>query len=364
MKGVRIPIGRFPHHSNTPVLRSLQFFSPILSADDFVNLWVYGSAIALYPSIPSFFRSGQMKSRTVAIISSSSGPPGNDDAAKRLDEAVRSLELNWEIWPASNGYELFALAQRAAESDADVVVAGGGDGTLNAVAARLAGTDKILGVLPFGTFNHFAKDLNIPLDVGAAVMNIVAANVTAIDIGEVNGQIFLNNSSLGLYPKIVARREAERKQGRTKWVAFISALLRTVREYAPLRVYVTADGRRFMRRTPVLFVGNNEYQIEGRSLGARRSLDTGRLCLYVLHNTGPWGLFKFALRALIGRAWRIKDFDALQARAIDVETKQKRMRVAFDGEVAEMESPLHFRIRAGALKVIVPAAKEARLEAA
>ena len=305
-----------------------------------------------------------MKSRTVAIISASSGPPGNDDAGKRLDEVLRSLELHWEIWPAPDGRELCALAQKAAGSDADVIVAGGGDGTLNAVAARLAGTDKVLGVLPFGTFNHFAKDLNIPLDVGAAVMNIVAGNVTAIDVGEVNGQIFLNNSSLDLYPKIVVRRDAERKQGRPKGIAFISALFRTLREYAPFRVYVTADGRRFTRRTPVLFVGNNEYQIEGRSLGARRSLNTGRLCLYVLHNTGPWGLFKFAVRALLGRAWRIKDFDALQARAIDVETKQKRMRVAFDGEVAEMQSPLRFRIRAGALKVIVPTANEGRLEAA
>jgi YegS/Rv2252/BmrU family lipid kinase len=305
-----------------------------------------------------------MKARTLVIVNASSGSQANDDAGKRLGEILRSLELNWEIWPARNGRELRALAQKAAESDADVVVAGGGDGTLNAVASRLAGTEKIFGVLPLGTLNHFAKDLNIPLDTKAAVQNIVAGNVAGVDVGEVNGQVFLNNSSLGLYPKIVVRRDAERKQGRPKWIAFISALLRTLRQYAPFRVYVTADGRRFTRRTPVLFVGNNEYQIEGRSLGARRCLNTGRLCLYVLHNTGPWGLFKFAVRALIRRAWRIKDFDALQARAIDVETKQKRTRVAFDGEVAEMKTPLRFRIRTGALKVIVPAAKESRLAAA
>jgi diacylglycerol kinase family enzyme len=296
-----------------------------------------------------------MKSRTIAIINSSSGSPADDDA-NRLRDVLQARELSWEIWPARDGLELCSLAQKAAAGDASVIVAGGGDGTLNAVASCLKGTDKIFGILPVGTLNHFAKDLDIPLDLSAAVDNIVACNVAPIDIGEVNGQIFLNNSSIGLYPTIVARRDAQRKQGRPKWVAFIAALFRTLKQYSAFRVHVTADGRRFTRRTPILFVGNNEYQIEGRSFGARRCLNTGRLGLYVLHNTGPWGLMKFAFRALIRRAWRIKDFDAVQAREIDVHTKRKRVRVAFDGEVAEMESPLRYRIHRGALHVIVPVA--------
>jgi len=154
------------------------------------------------------------------------------------------------------------------------------------------------------------------------------------------------------------RRDTQRKHGWPKWMASISALFRTLRQYVAFRVYVIADGKRLTRRTPILFVGNNEYQIEGRSLGSRRCLDTGRLCLYVLHNTGPWGLFKFAFRALIRRAWRTKDFDALQAREIDVETRRKKTRVAFDGEVANMETPLRYRIRSAALRVIVPGVKE------
>jgi YegS/Rv2252/BmrU family lipid kinase len=305
-----------------------------------------------------------MNSHTIAIVNSSSGAPADSDAGTRLRDVLQSRQLNWEIWLAHDGGELRAMAQKAAESAADIVVAGGGDGTLNAVGSRLAGTDKIFGVLPLGTLNHFAKDLNIPLDLGAAVDNIAAGRVARIDVGEVNGQIFLNNSSIGLYPKIILRRDAQRKHGRPKWIAFLSALFGALKQYAAFRVYVNADGKRFTRRTPILFVGNNEYLIEGRSLGARRCLDTGRLCLYVLHNTGPWGLIKFAFRALIRRAWRAKDFDALQARAIDVHTKRKKTRLAFDGEIAEMETPLRYRIRTGALKVIVPAITKARLDAA
>ena len=305
-----------------------------------------------------------MNSHTVAIVNSSSGAPADSDAGKRLRDVLQSRQLNWEIWPARNGGELRVLAQKAAESAADIVVAGGGDGTLNAVGSRLADTDKIFGVLPLGTLNHFAKDLNIPMDLGSAVDNIAAGNVARIDVGEVNGQIFLNNSSIGLYPKIIVRRDAQRKHGRPKWMAFLSALFRVLKQYGAFRVDVNADGKRFTRRTPILFVGNNEYLIEGRSLGARRCLDTGRLCLYVLHNTGPWGLIKFAFRALTRRAWRAKDFDALQARALDVHTKRKKTRLAFDGEIAEMETPLRYRIRTGALKVIVPAITKARLDAA
>jgi YegS/Rv2252/BmrU family lipid kinase len=306
----------------------------------------------------------RMNRRTLAIINSASGSVNDKDAAERVRDLLQARELNWQVCAARDGEELSSLAESAAKSDADVVVAGGGDGTLNAVASRLAGTAKIFGVLPLGTLNHFAKDLNIPLELGAAVDNIAAGNTTAVDVGEVNGQIFLNNSSIGLYPRVVVQRDAQRKYGRPKWLALISALFRALQQYVAFRVYVTADGKRFTRRTPILFVGNNEYQIEGRSLGARRCLDSGRLCLYVLHNTGPWGLLKFACRALFRRAWRIKDFDALQARDVAVQIKGKKTRVAFDGEVAVMETPLRYRIREAALKVIVPAAKEQRRQPA
>ena len=209
----------------------------------------------------------------------------------------------------------------------------------------------------------------------AAVENITAGHVAQIDTGEVNGRIFLNNSSIGLYPKLVLRREKQRRVGHPKWLAMIAALYRTLRQYVVLRVRITADGKRFHRSTPIVFVGNNEYQIEGRDLGGRPCLLRGGprlfapphnrpavwgrapalvLCLYALHNTGPWGMLEFAVRAVLRQAWRIKDFDALQARAILIESRRKRLRVALDGEVADLETPLRYRIRTGALRVIVP----------
>ena len=155
--------------------------------------------------IVSTLRFGSMSSDTIAIVNASSGSPVQEDPCNRLRGVLQSRGLDWEIWPA-DGTELSDLAERAAASPARVVIAGGGDGTLNAVASRLAGGEKIFGVLPLGTLNHFAKDLNIPLELSAAVDNITAGNVAPVDVGDVNGQIFLNNSSIGVYPQIVIRR--------------------------------------------------------------------------------------------------------------------------------------------------------------
>ena len=296
-----------------------------------------------------------MPHRITAIINFSSGAPADDEAHQRLSAVLKSKGLSWDIRPARSGAEILALGKAAAKNHSEIVVAGGGDGTVNCVASSLVDTDKIFGVLPLGTLNHFAKDLAIPLELESAVDNIVAGRVAAVDVGEVNGRFFLNNSSIGIYPKIVTRREAQQKQGRSKWTALLSASLRTLQRYAVFRVRVTADARRFTRKTPVVFVGNNEYQIEGINLGTRKRLDEGHLCLYVLHDSGLWGLARFVIRALVGKAWTMTEFDASRAREVRIETRRRSLRVALDGEVCNLNTPLLYRVLPGALKVIAPA---------
>jgi diacylglycerol kinase family enzyme len=144
---------------------------------------------------------------------------------------------------ARNGNELSALAARAVGQSSQPVVAGGGDGTVNAVAAALVTRDAALGVLPMGTLNHFAKDLGIPLDLEAAVRNIFTGRVTRVDVGEVNNRIFVNNSGIGLYPRIVRQREEEQRHGHVKLVAFVLAVGSVIRRYSLLRVRLRIDGR-------------------------------------------------------------------------------------------------------------------------
>ena len=299
-----------------------------------------------------------MRHRITAIINSSSGAPSDDEAHKRLDTILKSKGFDWEIRMAHSGQEILELGKEAAQNQSEVIVAGGGDGTVNCVAASVLGSKKIFGVLPLGTLNHFAKDLEIPLELERAVDNIASGRVVAVDVGEVNGRFFLNNSSIGIYPKIVDRREAEQKKtGRGKWLALVSAALRTLRRYSAFRVRVSADQRRFTRKTPVVFVGNNEYEIEGVSLGSRQCLDGGALCLFVLHDSGLSGLIKLVARALVGKTSTATEFDAVKTQEITIETRRRSLRVALDGEVCDLKTPLLYRIHPGALKVIVPALK-------
>jgi diacylglycerol kinase family enzyme len=273
-------------------------------------------------------------------------------------EAFSSRGVEARVELAREGVQVVELARRALQNGARAVVAGGGDGTVSAVASALAGTDRPLGVLPLGTLNHFAKDLGIPLALEEATRNICEGRAVSVDVGEVNGQVFINNSSLGLYPRIVRRREKlQERSGSGKWSAFLRAGVVVLRRYPFLDVRLSADGEEIARRTPFVFVGNNEYEVEGTNIGARERLDAGRLSLYVAHRTGRLGLLRLALRALFGGLRQAKDFDALRAQEIWVETRRpKRLPVATDGEVNVMTTPLYYRVRPGALRVIVPAA--------
>ena len=149
---------------------------------------------------------------------------GSNSAAEAQALITRvAAKRGWEArLLISSGADLGSLANQA-RAFGGLVVGGGGDGTIAAVAAALVGTDTPLGVLPMGTLNHFAKDLGIPLELEKAVQTLFTGKVAQVDVGEVNGRIFLNNSSLGFYPRIVQEREREQRQGHSKWVAFARA---------------------------------------------------------------------------------------------------------------------------------------------
>jgi diacylglycerol kinase family enzyme len=265
-----------------------------------------------------------------------------------------------QVLPAHSGEELVALTRRAARDKPPVVVAGGGDGTISSVASVLAGTGIALGVLPMGTLNHFAKDLGVSLDLEQAARDIAACHTTQVDVGEVNGRVFVNNSSLGLYPQIVHQREKQRSRlGRGKWRAMLWATLLTLRRYPFLDVRLRLDRTVKPQRTPFVFIGNNEYKMEGFDIGKRERLDGGILSVYTTQPIRRLGLLALAMRALFGRLRQVKDFETHEVKRVRIETRRRRQRmlVAIDGEVAAMDMPLEYRIRPGALRVIVPATR-------
>ena len=288
------------------------------------------------------------------IVNASSGAGGNGGLEERLNELFARDDLDSHILLAHSGHEILKLAKRAALGDADIVVAGGGDGTINSVTSQLLNTKKTLGVLPLGTMNHFAKDLHIPLELEAAVETIIEGHVIKVDLGQVNDHIFVNNSSLGLYPSIVRERAKQQRLGWGKWPAYVWAAVAVLRRYPFLDIHLDVDGKALSSRTPFVFIGNNEYEMETLNIGGRSCLDAGELSLYVTNRTGRLGLIRLAWCALFGGLRQEKDFLAMCTKEIWIETKHKRIRVALDGEVTILEPPLHYQVLPGRLRVLTP----------
>ncbi len=296
-----------------------------------------------------------MPVRPAVIINASSGTDDKKQAVEYLEEMFAARGLEASVSLARSGEEIIEMARRAVKDNRQPIVAGGGDGTISAVAAQLINTDRTLGVLPLGTLNHFAKDLKIPLELEDAAQTIIEGHAVEVDVGEVNGRVFLNNSSLGLYPSIVHDREQQQQTlGRGKWPSFFRAALSALKRYPFLNVRLHVDEKELARRTPFVFIGNNEYVMESFDIGSRSCLDAGKLSLYIAHRTGRIGLLRLAWRALFGGLRDEEDFDALCTKEIWIETRRRKLRVATDGEVTLMETPLHYRVLPRALRVIVP----------
>jgi diacylglycerol kinase family enzyme len=294
------------------------------------------------------------------VINASSGFGYTAERADELTKKFQSHGLNVEVTLTRNGEEIAQAVQHAIACKPRLVVAGGGDGTISAVGAALTGTGITLGVLPMGTLNHFAKDMRIPLELDAALLAIAAGGVTRIDVGNVNDRIFLNNSSLGLYPDVVRDRERQqRRLGWGKWRAFLWAIFRVLRRNSFIDVRLIINNRAVSRRVPFIFIGNNEYVMEGFSIGERRHLDDGHLGLYMARHSGRLGLLKLAALALLGRLRQTRDFDAVAVEEIEIVSRRKQLRVAIDGEVTMMDTPLRYRIVPNALTVIAPQRSEA-----
>jgi diacylglycerol kinase family enzyme len=291
------------------------------------------------------------------LLNAKAGTSTSNECGAIADKVHASLEAagvtaNVRVLP---GAELQSAARASAARGVDAVVAAGGDGTVNAVAAALAGGNTPLGLLPMGTLNHFAKDNNIPLDLEAAAQVIAANNVRVVDVGRVNERIFVNNSSLGVYAEALIDRDAQRDQnGTSKWVAMLLASWKVFRRSPLLRVQLTIDGQKTERKTPLVFVGNNEYQLELFRIGSRARLDDGLLSLYIAHTHSRWGMLKLGMRAAFGRLRQSRDFEISTVESVHINSRRSKVNVAVDGEVAHLSTPVKYSIWPRGLRVIVP----------
>jgi diacylglycerol kinase family enzyme len=285
------------------------------------------------------------------ILNPGSGSGSGDELAARLIQLFAAAGREATVLAAGPGRTVADQARRAIDEGCRIAVAAGGDGTVNAVAGAAVGTDIPMGVLPIGTLNHFAKDLGIPLDLEQAVLLITRGVRRQVDVGEVNGAVFVNNSSIGVYPRIVALRSRWQATGLGKWIAALWATLTVLRRRPFMAVRIRTPEETLLRRTPFVFVGNNEYRMSGIDAGSRESLTGGRLALYVMHAERRRSLLLLGWRVVLQGVDRVRELELFQVEEAVIETR-RRVGVALDGEVRAMTPPLTYRIRPLALTVV------------
>lgn len=290
----------------------------------------------------------------VLVLLNHAAGSATDDAPLRIRESFARQGVQADV-RAVDPNDLGKVARQAASEPFDAVIGGGGDGTLNTIASALAGTGKPFGVLPLGTYNHFARELGVPLDLDEAAATLVKGVPRDIDVAEVNGQLFLNFTGVGFHPMMVARREEEQQTGRRKFVAMLLAFVKVFQSLPILRVGLSTGGARPIRRTtPSIIVCTNAFQMKAFGVDNISYAERGVLNVYVAATTSWLALAVLFLRGMLGRLRASRNFEARVLPDLTIHLHRRRVAVSIDGELTELRTPLVYKIRRGGLRVLMP----------
>lgn len=271
---------------------------------------------------------------------------------KVFGESGRSFHIS-----VATGEQLCTVAEKKAGGDCEVLVAGGGDGTICCVAEAAMKAGKTLGILPLGTFDYFAKNLGIPLELEAAARTILDGKLVHAAVLDLDGRLVLNNTSIGIHPAVLLkRRTLYRRWGRNQLNAYLSVLLTAFQPAPRLRVRLATKEEETVRETPLVMICSNAFQMEAFALAGKECLETGKFALYVARMAGRATTLRLGLRTLLRRLRPGIDYEVICVSDVTIETMRRRrhLRAAVDGELERLESPLRFRIQPQALSVLAP----------
>ncbi|WP_162918406.1 diacylglycerol/lipid kinase family protein [Taklimakanibacter deserti] len=290
------------------------------------------------------------------VLNQDSGTLRDGDAkamARTIVDIVKSHGHKVDV-RLVRGVEIKEALTHARESS-DTVLAGGGDGTVSTAAALFAGHKTVLGILPLGTMNLFARALGIPLNLEEATEMLLTGEKRPIDIGEVNGEIFVHHVTLGLHPRIVAGRERQRYHSRLgKKLAWLKTWWKLLRQAPRMRLRLTVDSDQVKLKTTSLIIANNPF-VEGLGgLPHSEMPERGKLAIYAAQTRDWKELLAMSAQASLGKWESNSRLDFLEGREIAIHAERKRLRVSIDGELAYLQTPLRAKIRPSSLWVLCP----------
>lgn len=290
-----------------------------------------------------------MPATATLFLNRNSGPRTEADA---LVESARAEGV--EIVELSESVDCASAVRERIRRGTRLFIAAGGDGTVHHVVQGVVNTDAELAVIPTGTYNHFARDLGIPLDWREALDVALRGASRSIDTGRINERFFINNVSIGLYPELVARRE-ERGRDYPRWRARLHAFYRTMRKYPHVTVAVESDVQQDLIRTHVFMISNNSYELERVGIEApRATLTEGTLAVYWLAHMPRLRLARLVARYMAGRVRAIPGFTSFRTRHLRVQTARPTLKIGIDGELFTLRTPLAITSVPQSLTVRVP----------
>jgi diacylglycerol kinase family enzyme len=294
------------------------------------------------------------KKLKVAIIVNKKSGSDNSNPQKIEQEF---LKYHYEVSIRTvSGKDISVAAKEMINDRPDIFVVSGGDGSVSSVAQTIIDHNIPLGILPGGTFNNFARDSGIPLILHDAVKLIVSSVPQSIDVGEVNGKIFINNSSVGLYPRAVKLREKIlHKRGGKKWTAMFVAMITVFKRFPLFTIIIKTEKQTDSFKTPFVFIGNNEYKFEIFNLGRRTTFTGGKLHLYTAKISKRMAILKMVLFSFLNILDQDKNFNLQLTENVTLKTKNKTVVVAIDGEIFKLNPPLEYKLLPKKLKVYLPA---------
>lgn len=312
-------------------------------------------AIAPQPNAPFFI-----------VLNAGSGHAETEERRATIEDVLGQAGRAFHLAVVEDARTLGEIAGRMvdeAKASGGIVVAAGGDGTINAVARRAVAAGCPFGVLPQGTFNYFGRTHGIPEDLADAVRALLSSRLHPVQVGLVNDRVFLVNASIGLYPKLLEEREIDKRQfGRSRLVAFLSALKTILSPHRRLRITLEIDGSVHRLRTATFFVGNNRLQMEQVGIAPMSAaLEDGKLAAIAPKSVGKLGMLWLLARGALGRLGQADDLVAFSFKRMTVRPRslygKRRIKVATDGEVTYLSTPLEFRVLEDQLLLLKPDAK-------
>jgi diacylglycerol kinase family enzyme len=293
------------------------------------------------------------------LFNAHSGPRERTYVLPEIEAALNASGRNYEILDLRKDRTAVVRAAREAAASGGIVAAAGGDGTMSTVAQAAFDADAAFGAVPLGTFNYFARHNGIPLEPAAAARALAGGEERPVQVGLVNGRVFLVSASLGLYPMLLEEREAFKKQyGRTRWVALIAALWTILtRTHPRIVVRIRTDGAVREVRATTLFVGNNPLQLGRLGIDEAQAVEAGQLAAIRVRPASVWGLMSVLAHGAVGRLAGANEVEVSPFREMEVApVRPKRratfLKVATDGERVRMKLPLLFQVAPRPLRLV------------